>query len=255
MLLLSKTTFQCRRLIIRLKATELLVLIIALAVFWSLAFWQLNRSSEKQLEQLKLAEKMQAAPVSLLSLEYPAQPHHQWKKVFVTGRYIDQSILIENAYFRGQRGYEVFTPFKLSSGGPLLLVSRGWHIGGKIPLTTELTNNDQQLIGVVNLPLSNAFFLEPTVADKRWPVTMHHFQLDTIKTLYNMPLMDVVLRLQSSQPGLLKAHWSNIVPKTTNHIAYALQWFVFSLIALVTYIIRNSNAIELLQQPTINNKQ
>lgn len=245
---LLKATAQLNRLVITWRSKELCLLIIVVAACWSLALWQLSRAGDKHQEALLLAAKKQAAAVALDSLSHPADARHQWKKVYVSGRYIDQSILIENTFYQGQRGYEVITPFELSSGEGLLLVSRGWHIDSKPHLPVEQFETTQQLIGEISLPPANAFFLQPVVSDRQWPIALHHFQLSTISALYDRPLLDFVLRLQPAQPGALVAHWGVVTQKSTNHIAYAMQWFAFSIIALMIYLIRNSNAKELLQQ-------
>jgi cytochrome oxidase assembly protein ShyY1 len=249
-LFLSTSMVKLKRLTIRVCFKDLFVLVVLISLFWSLAFWQLSRATEQHQLQLSLIAKSKAQPVALLSLDSPASLEHQSKKVVLTGRYIDKPLLIQNACFKGQRGYEVFIPFELTAGGPWVLVGRGWHIDGNSPLPSSMTETELELIAEINVPPSNAFFLEPEITEVVWPFTLHHFQLKVIRTLYDAELSNFVLRLEPKQPGALDAHWAIVGPKGTNHVAYALQWFAFSIIALLIYIIRNSNAIDLIQEQT-----
>ena len=97
-MLLPKATVQFNRLTITLCARQLGVVIMLVSLFCALAFWQFSRASEQRQQQAILSAKQQAAPVNFLSLDNPSSPEHHRKKVSVTGRYINQTILIENAY-------------------------------------------------------------------------------------------------------------------------------------------------------------
>ncbi len=244
-----KASVQINKLTIQLCLKDLCILITMLALFWSLALWQINRALDKSQQQTLLESKISASAIPLSSLQNPIASKHQKTKVTFTGRYIDQSILIENTLYQGRQGYEVFTPFELSEGGAWLLISRGWHQDQSVSLP------DQQLVQLtaeINAAPGNGFFLPPVVSKEQWPLTLHHFHLDTIKALYDRPIMNVVFRLQRSQVGSLQAHWPVVNVKNSHHFSYALQWFAFSIIALMIYIMRHSNALELLQATPYN---
>nr|WP_205932021.1 SURF1 family protein [Rhizobium leguminosarum] len=106
--------------------TGILVL-IALAILISLGTWQVERLHWKEGLIADIAARQAASPVPLADIEAMAATGGdiEYRKVTVTGRYINNKERHFFATWRGQTGFYVYTPLELADGR-ILFVNRGF---------------------------------------------------------------------------------------------------------------------------------
>ena len=142
----------------------------------------------------------------------------------------DKLVFIVNKFFQGRLGYEVITPFQLSSNGQIALVSRGWIPGSfdrsRLPEITPVTGS-RQLVAEVYIPLGKSFFLAEKFKEKTWPIRLHHFNMDWFDELFENPLFPYVVRLEKANPGVLERYWPAIKLKPESSTSYAppMVWY------------------------------
>jgi surfeit locus 1 family protein len=168
-------------------------------------------------------------------------------RVSISGEYQNEiSFLVPFQFFQGRAGYELVTPFKPDSGGPLVLVSRGWLAAS--------TGTDRPVVPVVAGPQTiNAQMYVPEqpvppaeVSDTDWPVRVPRMSVAQAGRLLGEPVYPYVLRLEADQPGVLSRHWTPPRIETRGHFAYAVQWFGIALLVLIAAVFYASNLAAIL---------
>lgn len=225
----------------------LLCFISSLGMFISLAFWQLDRAEEKRAMAQALEQRAVADPLPLEQAEQTALFGNQ-SRVVVQGEYETSiSFLVTFQFYRGQAGFEVVTPFRLSDGS-LALVSRGWLApaddGGE-PQVPEVSGL-QSVVAEVYLP--DEEIPPATVTDQSWPVSLSRLNVEQAGRLLGEPVYPYLLRLEADQPGVLARHWQAPSVSTRTHIGYAIQWFVITIVVSILALLYASNILELWRQ-------
>ena len=106
------------------------LLLAALIAFtcYHLGWWQYHRFEAKQQRNERLDTHYRAAPVPLSTVLTPAglDPQDEWTRVSVSGRYAGGPVFVRNRPLESEPGYEVLWAFRPSTGGPDVIVNRGW---------------------------------------------------------------------------------------------------------------------------------
>ncbi|WP_159931065.1 SURF1 family protein [Oceanicoccus sp. KOV_DT_Chl] len=229
-----------------LRATLLLFAVVSLLL--ALGVWQLERAEYKHFLNTQITQLAEQAPQELRDLSL-LETHLSPQLVSVAGYYLNQfSLLIDNQRYQGRLGFEVITPF-LMVNEQLLLVSRGWMARTESAVFIEPIEGLQHLQGVIQpLPLKT-FLLPPRAEEIQWPLILHHFDFQTVKNIYDKQLNSAVypnvLRLSATSAGVLQRHWPQKLHNADASSRYALQWFAMAFLAIIFYILFNSNLISL----------
>lgn len=245
---MSKKIITIKQLEIHWRWQGLLSLCLLLSVLISLGFWQLDRAESKRTINREQALIKTSAPIAITDISLDAINITPSTRVMVEGEYVNQqSIFIQNQMFQGRRGYEVMTPMVLAGEQRWVLISRGWVPESKDPENIPALGGKQILVGELFLPNKKSFLLAPNIENSTWPIKLHHFNFDTIKTAYDGNIFPFIIRLDETSPGIFQRHWKTKVLNPGTNTSYALQWFAMALLALVISIVFNSNTILLLQ--------
>jgi len=115
--------------------------LLAIAVVFAIACvflgrWQYHRFQAKYDADHLIGRNYRSAPVAVGALlptpDSVLSPKDVWRSVRVTGTYVaPDQVLVRNRPFGGAYGYEVLAPFQPATGGPALLVDRGWIESGR----------------------------------------------------------------------------------------------------------------------------
>jgi surfeit locus 1 family protein len=108
-------------------AAKIVLVLAALGVLLALGTWQMERLHWKERLLADIAERKAAAPVPLSSIEALATSGGdiEYRAVAATGRYLNNKERHFFATWRGQTGYDVYTPLQLDDGR-YLFVNRGF---------------------------------------------------------------------------------------------------------------------------------
>lgn len=197
--------------------------LIFIALFVSLARWQLDRAAEKT-ALLELFDS--DAPYSRVS-DYASS--NEFDRIQVDGAFIvDRQILIDNIVQNGRPGYFVITPFRPSSRQPLLLVNRGWtpKIGfdGALP-EIDVNANIRSVRGLAGrLPRVGIRPGDAFEGSTGWPRVSVYPNLDEVATQLEETVLPVVLLLAPDDEDGFVRSWQPNVSGPATHYGYAFQW-------------------------------
>lgn len=221
-------------------AAHVVVVVIAI-VFINLGFWQLGRLEDRQLENQIAESRNAAAPEDLGTLVAAVGDDLeslQYRRATVTGTYeTDHELLTRNQVYRDQAGFHVVTPL-LTSDGEAVLVNRGW-----IPLlldTPPITeaappSGEVTVTGWIN-PTQTRPALGPTDPTGEMLDVMSRINIDRIQQQIPFELAPVYLVLEGEGGDQLPVALPP--PEFSNegsHLAYAIQWFGFTLTGVIGY--------------------
>ena len=200
--------------------------------------WQFDRRDYAR-EQIELLESNYDAPAVSISELIPsldAEPRDvKWRSAKLTGRYLaDDTRYVRNRIMQGTIGFEQLVPFQLESGD-VFIVNRGW-----VPADAKYANprvtpepSDKSLTVYVRL-----YPDEAVVSGRGAPAG----QIATINTdSFASPRSPSVYtgfygQLVREEPeGSTGALGSRPLLDEGPHLSYALQWYVFALMAYFGY--------------------
>ncbi len=213
------------------------VSVVSLTVFMIfLGFWQLDRLEQRR-------ERNAAIEMNTLSAVVPAtsglgSKNDEWRRVRLTGRYLeDKMVLVINRSQDGIAGDNIAVPFETESDG-IFLVNRGF-----VPLTVSSRTtpaDPRELVGYVRLTQNRRTLgaIDPDTAGTR---EFQRFDLPRIRTATGLDInTDYFVQLieESPSPG---TGFPTPVPLPEvdegSHFSYAMQWFFFSSVAFVAWIV------------------
>lgn len=203
------------------------------SICFALGIWQLQRAKEKE---SILQNIVRNSELPAYSLNDEKVENSQFRAVKANGTYLlDKTFFLDNAMYEGQAGYDVITPFLLSGINQVVLVNRGWisAMGDRRILPKVSTVENELLInGHLVAPKGKPLF---TSAEQDYNQKVRLFiDIERIQKTLASPVLPWVLELQQgSERGLIQ-NWIKVDDsKIMMHYGYALQWFVFSLFALL----------------------
>lgn len=218
-----------------------LLMLLAVLLFLRLGVWQWHRAGEKRATEAAF-QAGSAAPRPLGTR--PAGSLPRYTTVRVQGHYDgEHQFLLENLSHAGRPGYEVLTPLRLPDGRTLL-VNRGW-----VPLTASRRQLPQVALdaaasGEVTpagrldaLPVAGlARGRLPPDPAAPWP-KLTSFPLATdLAAALGHSVEPRQLLLNADEPFGFIRDWhpaAGFGPE--RHIAYAVQWWAFAVLALALY--------------------
>jgi surfeit locus 1 family protein len=221
-------------------AAHVVVGVIAV-VFINLGFWQLGRLEERQLENAIAESRYLAPPEELGTLLAAAGEDHEslrYRRAVVTGSYdAGHELLTRNQVYRDQAGFHVVTPLVTEDGGSVL-VNRGWV---PLPLDTPPVAEaapdagELSVTGWIN-PTQTRPPLGPTDPADGVLGTMNRIDIERIQQQVPYDLAPVYLVLEGDGGDELPV----ALPPPEfedegSHLAYAIQWFGFTLTGVVGY--------------------
>jgi surfeit locus 1 family protein len=214
--------------------------IIGLTIFSSLGTWQVFRAMEKQQLQEEMDVKS-TLPIFQLDRNLADIETRKYLKVIAQGHFDDSNeILIDNMVQEGSAGYHVLTPFILKADNSVIMVNRGWVPVGRdrrILPTLSAPSKTISIQGTISPPRSKPPLLlgEPDIKSKVWL----YFDTVQFKKKSGNDVLPVIILLDKTNQHGYTREWPKYEVKIGMHIGYAIQWYVFALIVLVTYIALN----------------
>ncbi|MGH8870251.1 MAG: SURF1 family cytochrome oxidase biogenesis protein [Actinomycetes bacterium] len=217
-------------------AFGVLAVLIALACV-RLGIWQLHRHQERTAFNATVEQGAAATPVPADGLLAPRQgvrEDAEWRRVTLTGRFdVDRQLLIRNQPLEGQNGYHVLTPL-VPADGPGLLVDRGWVPAGAtaatVPDVPAPPSGQVRVTGRVHASVGGD---EP--ADLAPAGQLTRVDVPTVRDGLPYPVYGGYVELTALRPA--PAHAPAPIPPPElgigPHLAYAVQWWIFAVIALV----------------------
>lgn len=216
-----------------------------------LGVWQLNRlSQKKELAAQILARRDQpAVPVQSLSgVGQKDLDAVRYRTVTATGRFeADEQVFIRNRSLDGQPGSWLVAPIRLSDD-TLVLVLRGWvsvQSGPELPTDPSLAPPEGEVIvrgGLMRSEQAGRFGGTDDPAGRK--NSFKRLTSEGIGEQLDAPVRSGFIQLTDQDPPLSGDDLVLVPlpePSEGPHFSYAVQWFVFTAIAIIGYpiVLRN----------------
>ena len=238
-------------------ALTLLVIVLGTTMI-ELGMWQLRRSHERAAANALVESNASAPAVPVARVLQPDQPLEdaaEWRVVTVTGTYdLASQILVRNQSLDSENGYDVVTPLRPPTG-PALLVDRGWVPSGD----TAAAVPDIPAPPPGNVTVQARLHPGVTASSHDLaglpPGQVRDFAVDSIASTLTYPVYDAYAEALAGQPGTGLGDDGlprvRPLPELTGgpHLAYAVQWFLFTGIAVGGWVVLLRNESQLAAHP------
>ncbi len=206
--------------------------------------WQLDRLHDRQAANAAVEAAQSAAPTPgarLLATDHPVGPSTEWRRATATGRYdVEHQVLLSGQLDAGRAGFHVLTPL-ITADGTALLVNRGWIPIDRTGDATSAPDVPAPPSGEVSV-LGRVRPLQPQRASRAVPagdtLRLQPVDLPTLAGDLPYPLFSGYVELLEQQPSGQNQPDPVPAPELTEgpHLAYAVQWFLFSGLGLLGYV-------------------
>lgn len=211
----------------------LAVALLFAALFVRLGFWQIERLHERQAYNAPIESRLTAPPTPLggLPRDLTAARH---RRVIVTGEYdYERELVLTLRSRQGSPGVNLLTPLRIPGNDTAVLINRGW-IYAPDGMTADTRPwrepGPRDAIGFVRLMETG----DSTGARSGRPNAIRRPHRGVIASMLPYPVAPYYVVLTS--PGANPDSTPPRVPPPAldegSHRSYAVQWFVFALIAV-----------------------
>lgn len=215
--------------------------LLFICLFTKLGCWQLTRAHEKKMLLQTYADRHQQC-LSMQQLLTLADP--RFYKLKVRGQFDDaHTIFLDNQFFHGQVGYQIYTPFLIDGIAARLLIHRGFVAMGpdraNLP-TVKKTPGKSVITGWLTPPsrtLTLGTWLDSSPT--HFPIRVEIILPKALAQLLAYPVYPYVLQLESTHPSAYPSEWTLTTMRPEKHQAYALQWFALALCLLILSLVLN----------------
>lgn len=212
------------------------VLLVLLGIV--LGNWQAGRAHDKLALQLRLADAAKLAPLPVDAATL--NPGLEFRKVQLTGEFVDWPIALNNRPYKGQPGFYLVLPFKLQASGIHVLVARGWlprNVADPLQLPPSQTPKGTVTIeGVVHTSLGHIMQLggeEPLKAG----AIVQNLAPETFAKASGLPTAPLFIEQAGSDQDGLVRDWPAPSLGIEKHQGYAFQWYALAVMAALFFVI------------------
>jgi surfeit locus 1 family protein len=224
--------------------------VLALVVLMvNLGFWQLRRLDQRRSfnDEVRSHTTTDVEPMPTDLADAPDDVVDDrlddlvWRRVSVSGRYVgDQDLLVANRTVEGQPGYWLVTPLVPDDGSPEVAVVRGF--------VTRVLVDQGDLSGVAapDGPVTVVGYVQRSVGGGRLATStgdagvpeISRVDLGRLADHWQTGIQPFWLQLTEQQPPVAGDSLTAVPLPTLDegpHLSYAVQWFIFSTIAVIGY--------------------
>jgi cytochrome oxidase assembly protein ShyY1 len=228
-------------------AFHLLVVVVALGCV-RLGAWQLDRWDARRGHNAVIQDNAARPPVDIATVVGTTGDGErvdgadEWRTVTATGRYdASRTTLVRNRTYDGAKGFEVLVPL-VTAAGTALVVDRGWVPAGRS--ATELIDVPEVPAGEVRVSGRLRAGEHADAAHRRQATDLPQRSVVRIDVPFlaedlPYPAYNGFVELTEEAPTPAEAPKLLPLPElgTGPHLAYACQWWVFAIIAVVGWFV------------------
>jgi cytochrome oxidase assembly protein ShyY1 len=216
------------------------LLLVALCVASACVFlgrWQIHRLEYKMSRNHLVSGNAHARPVPparFVAVNRGPDDAHQWRRVRAAGHYdAAHTLLARNRNLQGANGFDVLVPLE-TDAGPALVVNRGWvavdqSVAGGVPKKIPAPPPGHVTI------LARLRPSEPASTTGTPPAgQVNRIDVSTIRQGLPYPVYGGYAELTRERPRPARSPVLIPLPELSEgpHLAYAVQWFLFAVMAL-----------------------
>jgi len=227
----------------------LLLLAAAAAVLASLGRWQLHRADERRAVRAQIEAGRARPPIALASDTPPAELQ-AWRPARARGTWLHDLTVLVDRNQEGRPGQWVATPLLLEGSRTAVLVLRGWvprPLPGQPATEIPRPAGPQDVQGELALRVPRLFELwsfggkEVAQLPARLPAggappEVQNLDLQDYARATGLELLPAVLEQTGPASGLA-GEWPQPSIDSDQNMGYAMQWFGFTGIAVVAWLV------------------
>lgn len=223
-----------------------LLVLLVLLVLINLGLWQLRRLEERRTLNQNIQTALSQPAIPLRDAQIDPEMLH-FRRVAVTGVFDNAAAIVLRNQLKGETpGVHLITPLRLGGSEQAVLIDRGWLPRREADLEpTDLTpyevSGEVTLEGIAYRTQTRSGWISPLDPPLREGqtrlVNWFRVDIDRIQQQVPYPLLPVFIRQlpdSSTQPDTLPQPEA-LTLSEGSHLGYALQWFSFAAILVVTY--------------------
>ncbi|WP_289029104.1 SURF1 family protein [uncultured Paraglaciecola sp.] len=216
-----------------------LVTFFAVVIMFTLGVWQIQRAQEKTDRLLSIQEAENAGQMTLHNLLKDNSNNMLDMSISMEGeadpiRYF----LVDNKINQGRVGYHVLVPIKTLQGW--VLANFGWiaamNSRNTLP-AVKLHSDLTEYFGMVTIPTKNVMVQETAKLDGEWPKLLQQVDIEIMQQHLQQDLLPFVVLLNQDLESGFERHWQRVVMPPEKHLAYAAQWFLLAIAAVVIFVV------------------
>jgi surfeit locus 1 family protein len=215
-----------------------LVMVIAVYLCLIAARWQWDKGAAMANQNGIITANMNRAPLDLSQIAEIDPYKNQWQKITLSGSFSSQhQFLVKDSYYNGTLGFEVLQLFHPNNYSTDFWIDRGWVQAGAsaetpptIPTltTTPITITARVRSENLSHQIHGSFFATGASSSALGDLkSIAHFQGVNAAPYY----MDLVSSPNSATGPFTQEQLPDL--STGPHYAYAFQWVLFAIIAVV----------------------
>lgn len=208
-------------------------------------FWQLNRLQEKKDRNVRVAARTSEPLTAVGSLvkpgDFDAVDDLEYRMVTASGEYLaDQEVIVRSRSKDGAPGSWVLTPLQLTDGD-VVVVNRGWISNSgqyeAVPDSFVAPSGPVSVSGLVRQTETRGSF---GPADPEGETVTNLARADIARLDEQVPedLLPLYIQLEQQDPMVTATDPLPLpvpAPDEGPHLSYAVQWFIFTTVALIGY--------------------
>jgi surfeit locus 1 family protein len=216
-----------------------LAAVIVLGGFFAwLGRWQLERAEVNRLHEARFGDAADL-PVLHEPVGDAELDQMRFRRMRLSGRFeSERQILLDNMTRNGAAGFEVLTPFAVAGDERIILVNRGW-VGAAADRSelpeVAIASGPASVSGVIDRFPQAAIPLGQTPSDQAVAV-LSYPDIDELESALGREIHRYQLKLDASQANGFDRGWPMQQGRADRNIAYAVQWFGLSGLALIIAI-------------------
>jgi surfeit locus 1 family protein len=217
----------------------LITALVVAAACVRLGFWQLSRLAQRRQANDLIRSQMALPSIEISEASLPADLA-AYRQAVATGT-LDSTrqVILLNRSYNDEPGAHLITPLLLATNGPAILVDRGW-ISYDESTQADLSDLDPtgrvQIHGMLlaSQPEPGWSILADPPSDGEWLRSWRNLDLERLQEQFPYPILSVYLAQTEPVGGAQTPRPDATIDLSEGpHLSYAIQWFSFSLIAIV----------------------
>jgi cytochrome oxidase assembly protein ShyY1 len=231
-------------------AFAIVLTLIGVAAFVALGIWQIDRKAQKEQLLAAFANAPSSPTRDLADVRDTTDPS-RYPHVRVGGNFLpDRGYLFDEQFHDGRPGVRVLAVLASDADPRLLLVDRGWlawnHASGTTPAIPSLTSENTQLTGIYAPYPGSGIRVggNPLPSQTTWPKLTLHVDATEIAADLGKPILPRILLLDPDPNSGFVREWTPNVMPPQRHLAYALTWFTFAVVAVLIFITRHWRKVD-----------
>ncbi len=216
------------------------LILLGMAGLAQLGFWQLDRLEWRRGMNAQALSQLSAPPIAVTGNTVWETDWHD-RQAVARGVFDYRSqVGIKNRFYKEEVGIHLLTPMRLEGSDQILMVDRGWIPQAWVSGDWSQYDEGEGLVEVRGLLQDANPHPSGTEVDTMPGGLLHREDLELLSRVLELDVAPMFLLLQPAEET--SQDWPRRQPKDLhlsegNHLSYAIQWFLFSLILGAGYVL------------------